>query len=90
MARTELLRPISDLGYLMECAALNYTGELKWGLAKLCERIQRRTPGYDPEEIQAALPALERSLSSYRLGQDSEGAGILSAVNRAWWTAVKA
>lgn len=88
MVQAELLRPINDLGYLMECAALNYTGELKWGLATLCERIRKRDPGYDPDAVQAALPELERSLTNYRVGQTGEAIGILSAVNRAWWSKI--
>jgi hypothetical protein len=89
MTRTELLRPINDLGYLLECAALNYTGELKWELAALCARIRKREPGYDPDEVQAALPQLERSLTSCRSGLACEAVNLLSGVNRAWWSAVQ-
>lgn len=89
MAQNELLTPVSELVYLMECAALNYTGELKWGLAKLCESIQQRAPGYDPAEIQAALPELEQSLTRYRSGNNDEGVNLLVAVSRAWRQAIQ-
>lgn len=88
MPRTDILKPLDDIAYCCECAALDYAGELKSELSALCQRIQQRAAGYEAQEVQAALPRLEDALASYRSGQKDQGAGILSSVSREWWKAV--
>jgi len=84
----ELLKPLNDLSYLLECAALDYTGELKTELRALCKSLGA---GYShiPEAAQS-LPKLERALELYRTDRKAEGASQLVAVSRFWWAAVAA
>lgn len=37
MSSEHLLKPLHDVAYLCECAAQDYTGELKSELSALCE-----------------------------------------------------
>lgn len=89
MPRTDFLKPLNDIAYLCECAAQDYTGELKTELSDLCRLIREKAPGYVAEEIQAALPRLERALESYRARENGQGAMILAGVSRDWWAVVK-
>lgn len=82
----ELLKPLDHLSYLLECAALDYTGELKTELGELC-RCLRAGYSHIPEAVQS-LPQLERALESYRANRKAEGASDLAAVSRSWWAAV--
>ena len=84
--RQDLLTLLNDLSYLIECAALDYTGELKTELGALCDRI-RGEFAQVPEAVQA-LPQLERALESYRKGCKGDGASRLVSVNRSWWAVV--
>jgi hypothetical protein len=89
MPRTDYLKPLNDLAYCCECAAQDYTGELKSELSELCQHIRGQTPGYEANEVQAALPRLERALESYRARENSQGAMLLAHVSRDWWAVVK-
>ncbi len=90
MARAQnLLTPLDDLAYLIECAALDYTGELKTELSRLCESIRNGGQGYEATIVQASLPDLEASLRAYRTDQKSQGASGLIRISRAWWAAAK-
>lgn len=40
MPRTDFLKPLNDLAYCCECAAQDYTGELKSELSELCQLIR--------------------------------------------------
>lgn len=89
MARTDFLKPLNDLAYVIECAALDYTGELKSELSSLCQLIRDGAPGYEAPELRAALPQLEAALNSFRGHNTGQGAGILSTVSRELWAVVK-
>lgn len=89
MTRTDLLKPLNDLAYLIECAALDYTGEVKSELSVLCEAIQQRASGYEAHEVQSALPKLESALEAFHSRQKGSGISILAAVSRDWWAAVQ-
>jgi hypothetical protein len=89
MLRTDILKPLNDLAYCCECAAQDYTGELKTELSGLCQLIHKQAPGYEAPEIQAALPRLERALESYRSRENGQGAMILAGISREWWAVVK-
>jgi hypothetical protein len=86
--RTDLLKPLNDLAYCCECAAQDYTGELKSELSDLCQLIRGQVSGYEALEIQAALPRLEGALDNYRSRQKEQGAMILAGVSRDWWAVV--
>ena len=89
MPRTDFLKPLNDLAYCCECAAQDYTGELKTELSELCQHIRSQKPGYEVQEIQVALPKLESALECYRSGNKSHGATLLARVSRDWWAVVK-
>ena len=89
MPRTDFLKPLNDLAYCCECAAQDYTGELKTELTELCQLIRKHAQGYEAEEIQAALPQLESALENYRSSNKGQGVMILTGVSRGWWKAVK-
>lgn len=88
MPRPNILKPLNDIAYLCECAAQNYTGELKSELKELCGLIREKEAGYKAEEIQAALPRLEKALEYFQLGDNSQGTMILAGISRTWWAVV--
>lgn len=88
MPRTDFLKPLGDLASCCESAALDYTGELKSALSELCRLIDEQAAGYTAPEVQAALPKLEGALESYRAGNRTQGALLMTAVSRDWWAAV--
>ena len=89
MPRADFLKPLNDLAYCCECAAQDYTGELKSELSELCQHIRKQAPGYEAQEVQAALPKLEKALESYRSRENGQGAMLLASVSRKWWAVVK-
>lgn len=82
MLRTDFLKPLNDLAYCCECAAQDYSGELKSELSELCQLISDQTPGYDAQEVQEALPRLQKALESYRAHENCQGAMLLARVSR--------
>ena len=85
MAPDELLRPLDDLAYLIECAALDYRGELKTELSHLCTAVESQAEGYTAEPVQRELKELQAALGAYRADQKGTGASRLIAVSRRWW-----
>lgn len=82
MAADDVLRPLDDLAYLIECAALDYRGELKTELMHLCTAVETRAPGYAAEAIQSELKELQAALASYRADEKDAGASRLIAISR--------
>lgn len=89
MGMPDLLKPLDDLGWLLECGALACTGELKSELHQLCARIRGAEAGYTAEAVREALPRLEAALEAYRSGRALDGASQLSRVSRAWWQVLR-
>lgn len=85
MASDELLRPLDDLAYLIECAALDYRGELKTELSRLCTAVETRAEGYTAEPVQRELEELQAALAAYRADRKDAGASKLIAISRRWW-----
>lgn len=88
-APNDLLKPLDDLAYLIECAALDYTGELKTELNHLCTAIASAAPGYDSCLVQAELTELNAALSSFLTRRKGEGVSKLIAISRRWWKLVR-
>lgn len=88
MPRTDFLKPLNDLAYCCECAALDYTGELKSELSNLCNLIRKQAPGYEAHEVQISLAKLETTLESFYSCDKDQGSLFLSSVSRAWWAVV--
>lgn len=86
-ASRPLLVAIDHLAWLIECAALTYTGELKTELAGMCDAIRAGDEGYDAPIMRASLPELDAALAAYRASDYLDGAGRLSRISRAWWEA---
>ena len=80
-----LLIPLDDLAYLLECAAMDCRGELKGELHILISAIEDRRPGYKADSLQGSLPDLRAALDQYRAGKGNAGACLLSRVSRALW-----
>jgi hypothetical protein len=89
VVRTDLLKPLNDLAYLVECAALDYNGELRSELSILCQVIQQRASGYEAHEVQSVLPKLQSALEAIHSRQKSSATSILVGVSRDWWALVK-
>jgi hypothetical protein len=89
VTRTDLLKPLNDLAYAIECAALDYNGELKSELSALCSVIREGAPGYEAHEVKSALPALENALEAFHSRQGEAGASLLAKVSRDWWAATR-
>lgn len=87
--QNSLLFPLDDLAYLIECAALEYTGELKTELSELCARIRDRADGYTAIVVRESLVDLEACLIACRAGQNFQANSLLMRVSRNWWAAAK-
>ncbi|MGY3265302.1 hypothetical protein [Lysobacter sp. HA35] len=83
-----MLVAIDHLAWLVECAALTYTGELKTELARMCDAIRAGDDGYNAPAVRASLPELDAALEAYRASDYLDGASRLSRISRAWWEAL--
>ena len=88
MPDTTFLKPLDDMAYVLECQAVDYTGELKSELGTLCRKVRETAPGYEAPAVQASLADLEKALDCYQSDRRREGASLLSAVSRRWRKAV--
>ncbi|TZF90880.1 hypothetical protein [Cognatilysobacter lacus] len=77
--------PLGDLAHLLECAALDYRGQLKTELADLCKCPEGASDGYALDPVQSELRELVGSLGACRAGRNNSGAGTLSAIGRRCW-----
>jgi len=84
------LRALDHLCYVIECAALGYTGEGKGELADLCRRFESNgdySTIPDSMDISAKLMA---SLECFRAGDREKGISLLSQTSRRLWASVGA
>lgn len=81
--------PLDDLACLVECVALDYTGELKTELWRLCENIRRGASGYEAQIVQSSLEELDSYLDAYRTDRKREGTSGLIRISRRWWAAAR-
>ena len=80
-----ILKPLNDIAYCLECAAQDYTGELKTELLSLCHNIENKEPGYQMPEVQREYTMLNKALKNYRQGHTEDGATQLATISRNWW-----
>jgi hypothetical protein len=80
-----LLRILDDLAYVIECASLDYMGEGRYELDRLCERMQA-DPRYRIAEGDQVVGRLREALSLYRRGGDyPQGHSRLMSTSRELW-----
>lgn len=84
-----LLRILDDLAYIIECASLDYMGEGKYELDKLCQRIET-DPLYRIADGDGVAERLREALSLYaRGGRDyPQGHSRLMSTSRELWKRV--
>lgn len=81
-----LLRVLDDLAYVIECASLDYMGEGKFELDRLCRRIEA-DPHYRIADGDGVAERLREALSLYaRGGRDyPQGHSRLMSTSRELW-----
>ena len=81
-----LLRVLDDLTYVIECASLDYMGEGKYELDRLCRRIEA-DPHYRIADGDGVVGRLREALSLYaRGGRDyPQGHSRLMSTSRDLW-----
>ena len=84
-----MFEALDDMAYLVECAAVDYTGELKTELSRLCQHIRGGSTPYSAQVIRESLPALEECLTEYRTDKKSSATNRLVLISRDWWNAAR-
>jgi hypothetical protein len=79
-----LLRTLDDLSYVIECAAIDYLGEGKTELRKLCENLENN-PEYDFADKLEIASVLREALDYYRGDEKIKGSMNLGAASRTLW-----
>ncbi len=81
-----LLRILDDLAYIIECASLDYMGEGKYELDRLCTRIES-DPRYHIVEGDGVAERLREALSLYAKGgrEYPQGHSRLMSTSRELW-----
>jgi len=79
-----VLRTLDDLAYVIECAALDFLGEGRTELGKLCDRLESDTE-YDFAGREEILAGLREALACYRRDDKVEGNIRVTKVSRALW-----
>lgn len=78
---------LERLAYVLECGVLDYTGELKFELGRLCEQVEQVTDADVPLR-DTVLGELHDSLEFYMARDEGAAASALSRASRTWWEAV--
>ncbi len=81
-----LLRILDDLAYVIECASLDYMGEGKYELDRLCTRIES-DPRYRIDEGDGVAGRLREALALYARGgrEYPQGHSRLMSTSRELW-----
>jgi hypothetical protein len=87
MAMTAILKTLDELSYVIECAALDFLGEGRTELGKLCENLESN-PAYAFEGSAEILAGLREALALYRKDNKVDGSTRLTQVSRALWRIV--
>jgi hypothetical protein len=79
-----VLRTLDDLAYVIECAALDFLGEGRSELGKLCDKLENDAEYvfYGREDI---LAGLREALACYRRDDKIDGTIRVTQVSRALW-----
>lgn len=80
---------MEHLGYVLECAALNYNGEGKTELQRLVDLLES-DPRFSIENRAEVVSQLREALQLYLRGSSAHAMGILSGVSRRLWAPVTA
>jgi hypothetical protein len=79
-----VLRTLDDLAYVIECVALDFLGEGRTELGKLCDNLDGN-PDYAFEGREPILTGLRDALACYRRDDKADGSIRLTQVSRALW-----
>ena len=82
-----ILKTLEHLGYVIECAAVDYMGEVKTELSSLCEKLECDSE-YSFERSEKIARDLRQALENYRRRENMAGSSGLSRVNRELWRMV--
>jgi hypothetical protein len=78
------LSVLEHLSYILECVILDYTGEAKTELERLCKRIETNS-NYQFESCQTTYDGLSEVLGAYQRKDYRKAASILSRITRQTW-----
>jgi len=79
-----LLRTLDDLGYVIECAALDFIGEGRTELGKLCDNLENNAE-YFFDGRDRILGGLRDALACYRRDDKADGTIRVTQISRELW-----
>ena len=79
-----VLRTLDDLAYVIECAALDFLGEGRTELGKLCDRLEHDAE-YAFDGRAEILVGLREALACYRRDDKVDGTIQVTRISRALW-----
>lgn len=83
----EFLVILDDMAYIVECLAVNHTGEAKSELSSLIDRLNK-TSCFTPEQKIDFIEKIETAIDAIRMG-NGEGVGIVARMSRDLWDIFK-
>ena len=81
-----VLRVLEHLSYVIECAAVNYLGEVKYELGRLCQKIET-DPLFGISEESRVIQELRVAQDAFMREDPRAGASALARASRALWKA---
>lgn len=79
-----VLRTLDDLAYVIECAALDFLGEGRSELGKLCDKLDKDAE-YAFEGRAEILAELRDALACYRRDDKVDGTIRVTKISRTLW-----
>lgn len=79
-----VLRVLEHLSYVIECAALEYRGEVKYELGNLCRKIEA-DPLFKISDTSGAIRELHTAQDAFSREDPRAGASALARASRALW-----
>lgn len=84
-----VLRVLEHLSYVIECAAMEYRGEVKYELGRLCGKIDT-DPLFDVSDASGAVQELHAAHEAFSREDPRAGVSALARASRALWRAAEA
>lgn len=79
-----ILKCLDELAYVIECAALDFMGECRTGLGRLCDKLEHDSD-YAFDGMEPIVAGLREALACYRRDDKAEGTTRVTQVSRALW-----
>ncbi|GAA5524055.1 hypothetical protein Maes01_00607 [Microbulbifer aestuariivivens] len=83
----KILRTLEHLSYIIECASVDFMGEAKTELQRLCEDLENDSEYFFAEK-EAVSAELRDALSKYKNHNYKAGTSKLASTNRKLWRLV--